>query len=969
MADGKVIVDTDLNASGFKEGLGKLGSIASTGLKATTVAISAVGSGLLALGGYAVKVGSEFEAAMSNVEAISGASSQSVMTASGKMVDGLTAITEKAKEMGSTTKFSATESAEALSYMAMAGWDSQQMYDGLSGIMSLAAASGEDLATTADIVTDALTAFGMSAGESGHFADILAKASSASNTNVGMLGESFKYVAPLCGTLGFSAEDAAIALGLMANAGIKGSQAGTALRGALSALASPSKQQAEAMAELNISLVDGEGKMKSLRGVMGDLRTKFADLDKAEQAQMAATIFGTEAMSGMLSIINASDEDFEKLTNSIDNCSGTAEEMAAIMQDNLQGRITELQSAVEGLGIQLYEKMEVPLKSLAEKGIEYIGQLSSAFESGGFNGVIKELGSIFADAVSEMAAEAPEMLSAGASMIEAFIIGLQGNMPQVAQSAVTIATTLVEGICQILPQALQFGADFIIQLASGFASAMPELSANVGNCITSIVSTFADGVPQFIESGAQIIINLITGITESLPSLFDSASQAITSFMTGLSENAPMILDAGIAMLQELGNGIAQTLPELIPLAIQTILDFGSYIVANIGTIVDIGIQIIMSLAQGIVNSIPLIIQQAPKIINDFWNAFDQNAIKLISAGIQCIIKLGKGIIESIPLIIQNAGEIAMAILNTIMHLNLISAGKTLIKNLGTGIKAMISEAGACAKSVADNILNIIKTTDWLGLGRTIITFLKNGILNMLSAVASAGGNVAKAGFNAIKSIDWLGLGRTVITFVINGLKAMIGNIGSTLKSIATAGMNAFKGCSWSSVGQNVISGIVSGITAAAGRLVSAAVNAAKNALNSVKKWLGINSPSRRAKQEVGQWILPGIGEGVEETQPVLDKTMEDAASGMIETFDKKRDIDVSGFVERMRNRVALEVAEINSNIEVKSNSGSGIVQAYDSEKMDYKKLGDAFVDALARAGIHVDLDSRELGRLIAELA
>lgn len=226
--------------------------------------------------------------------------------------------------------------------MAMAGWDTQQMLEGLPGVLSLAAASGEDLGTVSDIVTDAMTAFGMQASEAARFADILAAASSNANTNVGMLGESFKYVAPVFGSLGYSAEDAALALGLMANAGIKASQAGTALRGAITRMMKPSKDAATAMDELGLKLTDAEGNMLPFRDVMDQLRSTFANLTAEQQAQYAATIFGQEAMSGMLAIINASEEDYNKLAKAIDNSTGAADRMAKQMQDNLKGRLTEL---------------------------------------------------------------------------------------------------------------------------------------------------------------------------------------------------------------------------------------------------------------------------------------------------------------------------------------------------------------------------------------------------------------------------------------------------------------------------------------------------------------------------------------------------------------------------------------------------------------------------------------------------
>lgn len=323
--------------------------------------ISNVGKGLsktvtapiVAIGTAAVKVTADFDQQMSKVSAIAGAT--------GKDFDDLRA---KAREMGAKTKFSATESAQAFEYMAMAGWKTGDMLDGIEGIMSLAAASGEDLATTSDIVTDALTAFGLKASDSGHFADILAAASSNANTNVSMLGESFKYAAPVAGSLGISAEDTSIALGLMANAGIKASQAGTNLRTGLTNLAKPTKQMQSYMDKYNIALVTNKDGSINLRKTMISLRQKMGDLSESEQAAAAAAIFGKNSMAGWLSIINASDDDFNKLTNAIDNCDGVAEHMAETMQDNLNGQITILKSALQDLMIEIGDALMPTIRKI-----------------------------------------------------------------------------------------------------------------------------------------------------------------------------------------------------------------------------------------------------------------------------------------------------------------------------------------------------------------------------------------------------------------------------------------------------------------------------------------------------------------------------------------------------------------------------------------------------------------------------
>lgn len=271
----------------------------------------------------------DFESMMSQVKAISGATGQDFED-----------LTAKAKEMGATTKFTATQSAEAFNYMAMAGWQPTQMIDGISGVMNLAAASGEDLGTTSDIVTDAITAFGLQAGDAGHFADVLAQASANANTNVGMLGESFKYVAPVAGAMNYTVEDTSLALDLMANASVKGSMAGTSLKTAIANMAVHTSSMAAAMEKYGISITDSEGNMKSLKGVMDNIRSSLGGLAEDEQTAAVSTIFGKEAMAGMLAIVNASEDDYNKLSTAIYNSKDAAQDMAddvfnVVAYDNL----------------------------------------------------------------------------------------------------------------------------------------------------------------------------------------------------------------------------------------------------------------------------------------------------------------------------------------------------------------------------------------------------------------------------------------------------------------------------------------------------------------------------------------------------------------------------------------------------------------------------------------------------------
>lgn len=302
-----------------------------------------------------------FESQMSTVRAISGATEEQ-----------LAALGEKAKYMGATTSFTATEAAQALEYMAMAGWKTEDMLGGLEGVMHLAAASGESLASVSDIVTDALTAFGLTAADSGRFADVLAAASSSANTNVGMMGETFKYAAPVAGALGYSIEDTALAVGLMANAFIKGGQAGTALRGVLTNLAKPSDTVASYMEKLGISLTDSSGQMRSLSELIDILRDRFSGLTEAQKAEYAAGIAGKEGMSGLMAIVNASEADYQKLTTAISICSGSAREMSEIRLDNFAGQMTLLSSAADGVKLAIGEQLTPALTEMAEAGTDVL---------------------------------------------------------------------------------------------------------------------------------------------------------------------------------------------------------------------------------------------------------------------------------------------------------------------------------------------------------------------------------------------------------------------------------------------------------------------------------------------------------------------------------------------------------------------------------------------------------------------
>lgn len=537
--DGSIKIDTKIDTSGFSSGVEKMKSIASKGVSALTTAFATITAGIAAGATAAATVGSSFESAMSKVSAISGSTGKD-----------LQALTDKAKEMGAKTKFSASESAEALQYMAMAGWDTKSMLSGIDGIMSLAAADGLDLATTSDIVTDALTAFGLKASDSTHFADVLAKASSSANTNVSMLGESFKYVAPLAGTMGYSVEDISLALGLMANASVKGSMAGTSLKTALSNLASPTEQMATVMDKYKISISDTNGKALPLIDVLKQLREKFGGLSETEQTAAASTLFGKEAMSGMLAIINASESDFKNLTENINNADGAAQSMANTMQDNLQGQITILKSALEGLGIEIYEGMQAPLKDAAVEAQDYVNRLTESFKSDGLTGMIEEAGNIFGELATKAVEAAPKMVEASIRFIQSFVDGIINNSGKLVLAAKSIIKTIVDNLVNLIPSEIQEPVkEFIKTLSNSFengglknaVNTVQTVLVNLGKTATNLAKTVlpplakaVDFVADNLNTLLPLAVSLYTAyknwkIISTITSLFKAHTAAVTA--------------------------------------------------------------------------------------------------------------------------------------------------------------------------------------------------------------------------------------------------------------------------------------------------------------------------------------------------------------------------------------------------------------------------------------------------------
>lgn len=700
MADGTIKILTELSTDGLKSGLKVAG-------KAVTAASAALG----ALGVAAIKVGSDFEAGMSKVAAISGATATEMDT-----------LTEKAKEMGAKTKFSASESAAAFEYMAMAGWKTEDMLAGIEGIMDLAAASGEDLALTSDIVTDALTAFGLTAADSSHFADVLAKASASANTNVAMMGETFKYVGPVAGALGYSVEDMSVAIGLMANSGIKGSQAGTALRATLSRLAKPTKQTATAMDALGISLTNQDGTMKSFSEVMGDMRTGFAGLTEAEQANMAAALGGQEAMSGLLAIVNASDADFAALTNEINNADGAAKSMAETMQDNLQGAVEEFKGAAETLGIEVYESVSEPLKNLAKEGTAAVEDLISAFKDGGFEGLAGAVGGLLSDIVEKIADSAPELVKAAATMVKGLLQGFQKNAAKIAKGAAEAASEYVRGLLSILPELLKTGAKMISELMKGMAKEIPNIAKSAVQTVKEFCLALGENIPVIIEAAIELMQGLVDGILQAVPEIIAALPIIIQAILDGLLDAIPLIMDGALALFMGIVDAIPMIVSELVaalPLIIDSIVNF---LGDSIPQLVTGAVNLFMGILAAIPQIVTELVNAMPQIISAIVTGLINGVGEVVKAAIQLFIPISdesKKIDEAFRDNCDSVAEFAKALENTepqVAEYNslLSDTGKTVgeldtaINTTETAITTILQEAFSTQEGLRqDDLANI----------------------------------------------------------------------------------------------------------------------------------------------------------------------------------------------------------------------------------------------------------------------
>lgn len=910
-------------------------SITSAGKTLTThVTVPIVG-----LGTAAVKTTSDFESAMSKVSAISGATGSD-----------LDALNQKAQEMGAKTKFSATESAEAFTYMAMAGWKTEDMLQGIDGIMALAAADGLDLATTSDIVTDALTAFGLSADDSGHFADVLAAAASNANTNVSLLGESFKYAAPVAGALGYSAEDTAIALGLMANAGIKGSQGGTALRSSLSRLIKPTDDAAALMEQYGLSMTNADGSMKSLGEVMEMLRTKMGGLSEAEQAQAAATLFGQEAMSGMLAVINASDSDYEKLTSAIYGADGAAQQMADTMLDNLSGQLTLLKSALEGLAIQFGEILMPYIKQFVQ-WLQNLVQKLQEMTPEQKEQIVKW--AAFAAAIGPVLLAVGKLVTGIGNVISVFgklktaipavkgaLVAVKGAIAGISAPVVAVVAvigTLVAAFATLWKTNEEFRNKITAiwnqikgtfdKLCQGIVDRLNKFGfdfENIGEVLKAIWEGFCnflapifEGVFQNIANTFDTIVNVILGILDFFIAIFTGDWEGAWDAIKGIFES---IWNGIVAWFQNIGNTLLGILDVICGWfgttwdntwnsIKQFFVDIWNSIVSFFTNIIDTIKTSVSNFVTTIINFFAQLPTNIANFITNAWNSVVTWATNMVNKAREMGQNFLNAVVEFFTDLPYKIGHfIGSALTNVALWVvNMVNKaremGQNFIKNvvafftqLPGKILQFITSAWNNVTQWATNMVNKAREmgTNFINnvvsfftqLPGKIQQFISSALNNVTTWVSNMASKAREAGSqfinNVVSFIQQLpGKIKQFLDSAINNLRTWVTQMGQkgkeAVQSLINNVISAASGIASKviSIGSDIVSGVWNGIENAASWFTDQVKGFFSGIVDGVKDALGIGSPSKVFRDEIGKWLPPGVAQGFKAALPAAMNSME----------------------------------------------------------------------------------------------
>lgn len=672
-----------IDTSEYEKGLNKAKSMAGTvggaignGLRTVAkVGAVALGAATTAVGAFAtssVKAGAAFDKSMSQVAATMGLTmdemanqvGSATIKVNGEMQEFSGNLREYAQVMGANTAFSATQAADALNYMALAGYDTQQSMEMLPNVLNLASAGNMELARASDMVTDTQTAFGISAERTTQLVDEMAKASSTGNTSVEQLGDAFLTVGGLAQELnggmvelsdGTTAsvdgiQELEIALTAMANAGVKGSEAGTHMRNMLLKLSSPTDDGVAAFKQLGVEVFDAGGKMRSLEDIFTDLSAGMDKLTQEEKLQAISDIFNTRDTAAAEALLDAVGQDWDKIGGAILDAEGAAQQMADTQWDNLTGDVKLFKSALEGAQIAVSDGLTPTLRKFVQFGTSGLSKITDAFKKGGVTGAMGAFGEVLSEGLTMVTEMLPEMVNAGMELLGAIGQGIMDNLPTLIDAAIQIASQLGQGLMQAAPALLEGAIMLITQLGQALITALPTMVPQIINLVMQLAQMLVDNAPAMIKGAVALIVGLANGLIQNLPTLIPAVIDMIMQIVMALTEpdNLVMLIEAALQLIVALAQGLVNAIPTLIQAVPVIIQNLVTAFVNSIPAIMKAGVDLIMAMVKGILSMYVEFQKAAPQLLESLVQGFVNGWAKVITTGREIVNKIKQGFMEKV---------------------------------------------------------------------------------------------------------------------------------------------------------------------------------------------------------------------------------------------------------------------------------------------------------------------------------
>lgn len=672
--------------------------------KVSAAAVGAVATAVAGVTTAAIKTGKEFENSMSQVAATMG-----IDKATKDGLKNYQTLETAAKEMGESTAFTASEAAEGLNYLALAGYSADQAATALPYTLKLAGAGAMDLADASDMVTDAMSALNLEANNKNlsTFSDQLAKSASTTNTNVKQLGEAILTVGGTAANLKGGTAELNTALGILANNGIKGAEGGTHLRNMLLSLESPTAAAAKQLEKLGVNVYDAKGNLRSLNDIFSDVQKSTKGMTNQQVDGILATLFNKRDLASARAMMKAAGDDFSKIEKTISESAGACDQMYKTQLDNLEGDLALFTSALQGLGIEIYENIGGGVREGVQLATECIGDLNKAFKKNGLQGLVGEFGSVLSKAVNYISDLDPKLTDSAVDLITSFILGIEKSSDNIAKSATSVFSKLIAGASKIAPELLTLAGTLLISLITALQGELPTIEKTFFQGLKQLISNALKLLPQILDVGLDFVLALADGIVSGLPQCFSIATMLITELCGVINSELPQILQIGIQLILNLVYGILENLPQIARSAMLIINTLIQCILQNLPIILSAGIELLYALINGIMNNLDYIIQAVIAIITELITCLAQNAPLLATSAISLISALVVGLLQALPQLIAAVPQLIIALVNAFKNYDWSTLGKDIISGIKSGLLAMKDSLIATVKNIFKSVKSI----------------------------------------------------------------------------------------------------------------------------------------------------------------------------------------------------------------------------------------------------------------------